>query len=168
MPPSRPLASLATVLALVCALAVAPPPARAQERDYFAPTDPEMQLVPRSRPRRQTIWLASLAGGAVAIGGVGVLFHLDSRDKSDQVSAHSGERTGRVYTPEVDDVRRGALRSRKIAIGAYAFGGALLVGTAIAFMVTDPGDELVRVDGGPRPVVVPVSGGAMLGAQGRF
>jgi hypothetical protein len=61
------------------------------------------------------------------------------------VSTDAGRHTGRIYTDELDDTRRAALRSRNLAIASYAVGGGLLIGTFIAYLVTDPGEEVVHV-----------------------
>jgi hypothetical protein len=147
--------------------------------DYFgqdAPPEPEQISFRVDQPRttRQRLLIGALLVGAAAAGGVGLLYHLDSRDKSNQVEA-VGQHTGRVYSAEVDELRRGALASRDRAILGYAAGGLLLGGAGVAFYLTDPGDRRVTV-GGDRPPpapVVPVSvrftpGGAVVRARWRF
>jgi hypothetical protein len=122
------------------------------------------------RNTRQRVLIASLAGGALALGGVGLLFHLDSRDKSDAISA-SGSHTGLIYSREVDDVRRSALRSRKLAIVSYGLGIGMLAGTLVAFVMTDPGRETIVVGGEPATPELSLEvaeGGAVVGRSWSF
>jgi hypothetical protein len=155
--------------ALISALAVlAAGPAAAD--DYFADAQKEevAYRIDRSRTNRQRWILGGLAGGTLLFGGLGLYFHLESRDLSDQVSAQGGEHTGRIYTPQVDATREDALSARTLAIAGYSAGGAALLATIVYFIVTDPGEEYVTLTPGAAPVVVPISGGAVLGAQVRF
>jgi hypothetical protein len=167
------------ILILAALLAVAAPTAARAQTDYFggdAPPEDITFRTDKSRTTRQRILIAGLFGGAAVMGGVGLGFHLDSRSKSDQVSA-VGDHTGRIYTPEVDDTRRAALRSRTLAIVGYGAGGALLVAGVIAYFVTEPGTRVVTVgkhkQDQPPPPPVPVSvaplpGGAMAAAAWSF
>ena len=165
----RPIAALS---ALLLALALAGR-AHGQER-YFQEgrTDTLSFKVDRERNTRQRILIASLFGGAVVVGGVGLLFHIDSKNKADEVSTDSGRHTGRVYTEELDDTRRAGLRSRNLAIASYALGGGLLVGTLVAYLLTDPGQETIHVSTEPEPgarlLVEPTEGGALVGGGWRF
>jgi hypothetical protein len=170
----RPLAALSLFLASLTWAA----PARAQQQDYFqqGKSDALTFTVDRERNTRQRILIASLFGSSVLFGGVGFLFHIDSRNKSDEVSTDAGRHTGRVYTEDLDDTRRAALRSRNVAIASYAVGGGFLVGTLVAYLLTDPGQETVHVgteaigEGGARArlLVEPTDGGALVGGAWRF
>lgn len=137
--------------ALVAALAL---PARAD--DYFSQEEEITFEIDRSRSRGERITVASLLGGAVVAGGVGVLFTLDAADKADEVSA-TGKHSGLVYTPEREETRRDAIRSRRFAIAGYAVGGGLLVAGITAFILTDPGTETMLVSS--RTALVPTDGG---------
>jgi hypothetical protein len=149
---------------------------RASAQDYFQQGGSEALTfkVERERTARQKIVIGSLFGGAVLCGGVGLLFHIDSKHKSDEVSTDAGHHTGQVYTPELDDTRRSALRSRNIAIASYALGGGLLVGTFVAYLLTDPGEETIRVGteaadaSGARLLVAPTESGALVGGSWSF
>jgi hypothetical protein len=126
--------------------------------------------VDRERTKRDKILIASLGGGALLVGGIGLLFHLDSRDLSDAISA-SGRHTGLTYTHDTDDTRRAALRSRAFTIASYGLGGGLLVATLVAYILTDPGTETITLDGeGARPPVAiePIVGGAVGTASWTF
>ena len=170
----RPLAALSLLLA---SLAWAGP-VRAQQQDYFqqGKSDTLTFTVDRERNSKQRILIASLFGSSVLFGGVGLLFHIDSKNKSDEVSTGSGRHSGRVYTEDLDDTRRAALRSRTVAIATYAVGGGFLVGTLVAYLLTDPGQETVHVgteavgEGGARArlLVEPTDGGALVGGAWRF
>ena len=147
------------------------------QQDYFqqGKSDTLTFHVDRERSTQQRILIASLFGGSVLFGGVGLLFHIDSKNKSDDVSTDAGRHTGRVYTEELDDTRRAALRSRNFAIGSYAVGGGLLIGTFIAYLLTDPGQEVVHVGteadagaAGARVLLEPTDGGALVGGAWRF
>ncbi len=149
-------------------------PAGAQ--DYFQQGGSEALTfqVDRERTTRQKVVIGSLFGGSVLFGGVGLLFHIDSKHKSDEVSTDAGHHTGHIYTEELDDTRRAAIRSRNFAIASYALGGGLLVGTLVAYLLTDPGQETIRVgteaaDGsGARLLVAPTDSGALVGGSWRF
>ncbi len=168
----RPLAALSLFLATLSWVG----PARGQ--DYFQQgrTDSLTFKVDRERNTRQRILIASLFGGSVVFGGVGLLFHLDSKSKSDEVSTDAGRHSGRIYTEELDDTRRAAIRSRTVAMASYAVGGGFLIGTFIAYLLTDPGQETVHVgteavgDRGARArlLVEPTAGGALVGGAWRF
>jgi hypothetical protein len=147
-------AALALAVAVV-ASAVAPA-ARAESAALTFELD-------RERTFRQKMLIASFGAGALVVGGVGVLFHLDSRDKADAVSA-SGNHTGRIYDGDVDDTRRAALRSRALTIASYGLAGGLLVTTLVLYVVTDPGTETITLDEAQArlPITIaPVTGGAV-------
>lgn len=135
------------ILLVAAALVTAALPATAQAEDYFGGDGPPPMTfrTEKSRTRNQRLLLAGLFGGAVVTGGAGVLFHLDSRSKSDQISALPPDHTGRIYTDEVDDTRRGALRSRTLAAVGYGAGAAFLIAGVVAWYLTEPGTEVVTV-----------------------
>jgi hypothetical protein len=123
-----------TLLCLAVTIAIgAPVVARADQ-----PMAPLTFEIDKERTTRQKILIGSFGAGAALFTGIGVLFHLDAREKSDSISA-TGNHTGKTYTAEVDDVRSDALRSRAFAIAAYGVGGALLVTTFVVYLVTNPG-----------------------------
>lgn len=159
------------VCCVVAAGVVAPAAARADQTDYFgedAPSDEITFQVEQSRTRKQRILVGGLFGGALAFGGIGLLFHLDSDEKSDSISA-VGKFTGRTYDREVEDTRIDALRSRRLAITGYTFGGAMLIGTAVALFLTKPDSEVVTVgDGGESVSVAPMRGGFAVSKGWRF
>lgn len=170
--------SLAAALAALGLFAAAP----ASAQDYFGRTETDNVSfrIDKERTSEQKILIGSLLGGAVLFGGVGLLFTLDSDSKSNEVSA-VGMHTGRVYTPELEQTRKDALRSRNFAIGSYAVGGALLVATGIAFIATHPGteelnmeeyqrrhDEERREESSSRTLITPVRGGALVGRSWLF
>lgn len=167
-----------SALSLLLATLGGAAPARAQPADYFQQggTGNLTFTVDRERCTRQRVLIASLFGSSVLFGGVGLLFHIDSRNKSDEVSTNAGRHSGRIYTDELDDTRSAAIRSRNLAIASYAVGGGFLVGTLVAYLLTDPGHETVQVGteavggggAGARLLVEPTEGGALVGGDWRF
>lgn len=165
----RPTAALAL---LFLALAWAGPARAQQQPGYFQQggTDSLVFKVDRERNTRQRVLIASLFGASILFGGVGVLFHIDSRNKSDEVSTDAGRHSGRIYTEELEDTRQAAIRSRNLTIASYSVGAGFLVGTFIAYLLTDPGQETVRVgtEAASRVMVAPTRGGALVGGAWSF
>ena len=163
---------IAAAAAVSVALGVVRP---ASGDDYFqADPDPVTFRLELERTRTQNIALLSLFGGSVVFAGAALAFHLDSRSKADDVSA-TGSHTGHVYTTELDDRRRAAIRSRNLAIGGYAIASGLAVAGIVLVFVTDPGTQGYRygpngemIPVGPHNLVVPVAGGALIGRAWEF
>jgi hypothetical protein len=150
-------------LLLAAAVAFAPSMAAAQSGDSIS------FKVERERTTRNKITIVSLGGASVLFVGVGALFNLDSKSKSDEVSTGGAQLTGEVWTAEREQTREQAIRSRNVAIATYSIGGALALATAIFYIATDPGEELVSVEAGSpvtgAPTFTPVEGGAVVGAR---
>jgi hypothetical protein len=178
---------LASCAALAVAVAVtlgAATPARAQ--DYFgAAAEPMTFEVDRPRTRQAKVLIASLFGGAVVFAGAGLLFHLHARGQADEVATRTDHHTGKIYTDELDATRRDAVRSGRLAAAGYAIGGGFLIGTFVAYLLTDPGTETIRVGdeeapappppsgapqatGGARIDIAPAPGGGLVGATWSF
>ncbi len=122
---------------------------------------------PGERSTNTKIMLAGLLGASVIAGSFGVYWHLDSRSTADDVSA--GKFTGKAWTSEDIALFDDAERSRTRATIAYSIGGALLIGAAIAFIVTDPGSETtVITPSRTTPTVSGTEGGAVLGGMWSF
>src|SRR5687768_16841315 len=108
-PPSASARSWLVAGVVAAAVAAAPAHAAADDPpppDYFAqqPAPGELKFrESRHRPRGQVALIAGLAGGALLAGGLGLWFHLDSRDAADEVSA-IGELTGRAWTADRQEV----------------------------------------------------------------
>ena len=170
-----PCSALAVALALALA-AAAPEPASAQE--YFGAAAAPMTFeVDKPRTKEARILIASLFGGAVVFAGGGLLFHLHSRNQADEVSTRTDRHTGKVYTEELDATRRDAVRSGRFAVAGYAIGSGFLVASFVAYLVTDPGTETIRVgepeqapppSAPPRVLVAPIEGGGLVGAAWTF
>lgn len=157
------------LLALAGVLAA---PGGARADDYFGGEDDGRVVyrIDKDRSKNERLVIAGLAGGAVLFGGIGLLFHLDSRSASNEVSA-VGDHTGRAYTAELEDTRSDALRSRNLAIVSYSIGGALVVSSVVALLLTEPGAELVTVgtEAQPAPLsITPLPGGAAVGGTWSF
>lgn len=149
---------------------------QANQPDYFGNKQVSQKVSFRqAKPRthKQHMILAGLFGGALAFGGVGLYFHLDSRDATDKLQIATLEPT-LTYDRTVDSTRDRAFRSRTVAIVGYSIAGAFLAATVVALAMTQPGDEIVTVDDAAEPkTVVPVSiaptrGGAMVGKAWSF
>lgn len=122
---------------------------------------------PGERSSTTKAMLAGVLGASVLLGGLGAYWHLDSRSAADDVSA--SKFTGHAWTADDMELADRADRSKTRAIVAYGVGGALLVGAAIAFIVTDPPSETVVIrPTGPTPTVAPTPGGAVLGGMWSF
>jgi hypothetical protein len=122
---------------------------------------------PNERSTNTKILLGVVAGAGVVAGGLGAYWHLDSRSAAADVSA--GKFTGEAWTSEDVALADQADRSGSRAAVAYGIGGALLIGAAIAFIVTDPGSETtVITPNRGTPTVAPTAGGAVLGGMWSF
>ncbi len=153
-------------------------PARA-DTDYFgrdAPPSEGQITYKKDLPRTtgERLLIGGLLFAAAAAGGVGLYYHLQSRDEADEVGSPESQ-TQPIYTPELDAVRRDALHHRNLAIAGYAVGAGLVAGAVVALFLTEPGKETVTVqENGEVPAtVVPVSlavipGGAVVGAGWSF
>ena len=163
--------------ALAFALAAATP---AHAQDYFgAAAEPMTFEVDKPRTKQAKILIGSLFAGAVVFAGGGLLFHLHARNAADEVSTRTDHHTGKVYTDELDATRRDAVRSGKLAGAGYAIGGGFLVGTFVAYLLTDPGTETIRVgeeeeapapapSGRPPVEAAAAPGGGVVGAAWSF
>ena len=122
------------------------------------------------RPRNQILAISIAAGVGVALGGVGAYYHLDSRDQSNKINAHSF--TGESWTPERTAIYDEAHSSAVKAGVFYGIGGAFLLGAAIAYIVTEPKMETIvihpHVDPKPTALLAPTRGGALVGGTWSF
>jgi hypothetical protein len=139
---------------------------------YFAPPKGHEYTIKSypDRSRANVMGLSLTAGAGAVVGAVGVYFHLDSRDKSDALSAH--KLTGLPWTPERQAQYDAAHRSAVTAGVLYGIGGALVLGAAIAFMVTEPKMETITITPhtNPKPtaLIAPTPGGALVGGMWSF
>jgi hypothetical protein len=123
--------------------------------------------IPGERSTANVVALAGIAGAGAIAGAIGVYFNLDARSAQQDVSADRF--LNRPWTQaQVDLVERADRSSTRAGI-CYGIGGALLLGAAIAFIVTDPKSEtsVIRTTRAT-PTVVPAPGGAVLGGAWRF
>lgn len=136
-----------------------------------APTGPRdiVILTPGSRSRNTDILLASVAGAAVILGGVGVYWNLDANTAANNVSATTP--TGLPWTAaEQHEYDRAHDSSIKAGV-FYGIGGALLVGAIVGFIATAPTPHKDVIH--PRmahvePTLAPTPNGAVLGGAWRF
>ncbi len=145
---------------LSAALLLALPRLAIADRDIVIET-------PGERSTTNKAVLGGLLGASLLIGGLGVYWHLDSRSAATDVS--SSKFTGKAWSSEDIALADQADRSRTRATVAYGIGGALLIGAAIAFIVTDPPSETVVITPSRgTPTVAPTQGGAVLGGMWSF
>lgn len=106
--------------------------------------------------------LASVAGAAALIGGLGVYYNLDSKSAADEVSAHR-----LLSVPWTSDRQATYDRAHDSAVKAeifYGVGGALLIGAVVGLIVTQPKTETTVI----HPHVAVGPGGAVLGGSWSF
>ncbi|MCA9676084.1 MAG: hypothetical protein H6709_19975 [Kofleriaceae bacterium] len=163
-----PRAPVAACAALVVAATLAPPSAARGDGgvDYFGKRDTTSVTYRRAKPRtlNQRLTIGGLAAGAVLSLGVGVYFHLDSRDAADEVSADHGVVGTWTDARQATYDRAGSSGTK--AIVGYVLAALFTGGTIAATVMTHPGDEEVVLTPGARaarPLVTPVAGGAVVG-----
>ncbi|MGN6109850.1 MAG: hypothetical protein ACTHU0_32380 [Kofleriaceae bacterium] len=123
--------------------------------------------VPGERSTTNKIVLGALAGSAVVLGALGVYYNLDARDAADAISRDHfiGTTWGAAEVGLADRADRSSTRAKVY----YGVGGAVLVGTVVAFLITAPKtDQVVIHTTGALPTVNPVAGGAVVGSAWRF
>jgi hypothetical protein len=138
-------------------------------RNFPAPRGKDVVIVSYpERSRANIMWLAGLGGGGVLLGAIGLYYHLDSRSASNDVS--SNQFTGRIWTSKEQATYDRANRSAVIAGVFYGLGGALVLATAITYMVTEPEAEQMTIHphGQPTALVAPTRGGAIVGGTWSF
>jgi hypothetical protein len=155
----------APLFGVACALTLAsiPLPALAQ---HARGTDIVIET-PGERTTNNKLVLGGIAGAGVIAGALGLYFHLDSRSASNDVSADA--KTGRAWTQEDVDLADRASSSRTRAAVGYSIGGALLIGAAIALIVTEPKSETTVIRArSTQPTISPTPGGAVVGGMWSF
>jgi hypothetical protein len=138
-------------------------------RRYSAPRAKDVVIIAYpERSRTNIMWLGGLGGAGVVLGAVGLYFHLDSRSASNDVSEN--QFSGRIWTTERQDTYDRANRSAVMAGVFYGLGGALVLATAITYMVTEPKAETMTIHphGQPTALVAPTRGGAIVGGGWSF
>jgi hypothetical protein len=146
----------------------APPPPRSEAPIiYKAPIRPREIVVdvPGVRSTQTRLILGTLAAATVIVGGIGLYFHVESRDAANEVSRSVFD--GETWTQARQDRLEEGERARSRAIVSYTFGGLLLTGTVVALILSEPRSErhVIR----PRHAgVAPIPGGAIAGAGWSF
>ena len=149
------------IAAAIVVATIAPQAARADD------VRPITIVSPGERSTNTKLILAGIAGAGLLAGASGLYFHLDSRSKSDEIGTQKF--TGKAWSPALQAIADDANSSRTAAIVGYSLGGALLIGAAVYWIVTDPPDETIVIHPtSAQPAVVPVPGGAVLGGTWSF
>jgi hypothetical protein len=120
-----------------------------------------------SRSANERLVLYSIVGAVAVSGGVGAGFALHSRSQSDMVSA-KGLHTGETWTAEREDIRKSALRSRKIAQITLGISGAFAMAGIVTYIVTEPDEKVGYKDWQTRPYVAPTEDGVVVGKAWTF
>jgi hypothetical protein len=153
---------LTAIVATTLSLTAVSARADGEPIDYFE-KQAQTKAVTVTRTTSRTVpELAILWGlvGAGAVGvGLGVRWHLDSRDAADAVSAND-ERIVGVWTDELMDAHDRAATAGNRALAAYVVGTVFLAGAFGWAFWTRPRERQV--------VLVPVEGGAAASAAWRF
>lgn len=122
------------------------------------------------RTRENMLMLAALGGAGLVFGGIGLYFHRDATSAIDAVAADRF--TGDAWSSRHQDDYDRAYSSSIVAGVTYGIGGALLLATAITYIVTEPEMQtrVVRPYSNNRPIsyVTPLRGGAFVGRGWTF
>lgn len=128
-------------------LDVAPPPRNEDAASPIPRRARDITIeVPGERSRDNKLLVGGLAAGGLLVTALGLYWHLDSRDASNEVAAD--EPTGKAWTDEQIGLVDRADRSRTRAIVAYSLGGAILIGTIVTYIVTAPKSETTTIHTG--------------------
>ena len=132
-----------------------------------APRGREIQVeVPGERSQNNKILCASIGAAGVIASALGLYWHLDSRDASNEVNADVF--TGEAWTDEKNALVDRAERSKTRATIAYSFGGALLIGAIATFIFTSPKSETTIIRTGGVTVTPTDDGGGMVSRMWSF
>lgn len=122
------------------------------------------------RTRQNMLMMAALGGAGLVFGGIGLYYHLDATSAIDAVQADRF--TGDTWSQGHQDNYDRAYTSSIVAGVSYGIGGALLLATAITYIVTEPEMEtrVIRPYSNNRPIsyVTPLRGGAFVGRGWTF
>jgi hypothetical protein len=140
-------------------------------RDFPAPKGKDVVIVAYpERSKTNLITMGALGAGGVILGAVGLYFHLDARSASDEVAANGF--TGQPWSADKQATYDRAESSSTKAGVFYGLGGALLLATAITYIITEPSPETMVIhphtDPKPTAVIAPTKGGALVGGAWRF
>lgn len=121
----------------------------------------EIQVeIPGERSRNNKILVAGIGAAGLLASALGVYWHLDSRDASNEVSADYF--TGKAWTEDKIDLVDRAERSKTRATVAYSIGGALIVGAIVTWIVTAPESEITVIRPGGVSITPTHDGGGMV------
>jgi hypothetical protein len=148
-----------------------PPPAVPADGTPIVPNAPRdiVIVTPGSRSTTTIIVLASVAGAAVVMGGIGVYWNLDAQSAANNVSASMP--TGLPWTAADQQEYERAHDSSVKAGVFYGIGGGLLIGAVVGLILTVPPStksvihpSMARVV----PTLSPAHGGGVFGGAWSF
>ncbi|HLL24033.1 MAG TPA: hypothetical protein VK427_17995 [Kofleriaceae bacterium] len=121
----------------------------------------ELQVeIPGERSSNNKLFVGGLAAVGLIGSALGVYWHLDSRDASDEVSADAF--TGDAWNEDSIALVDRANRSKTRATVAYAVGGAFLVGALVTWIVTEPTSEVAVIRTGGVAIAPTPDGGTLV------
>jgi hypothetical protein len=151
------------VRAIVLAAAVAFAPTFAHADDYFEKSNESSTVKIRQDNHRTTgqrIAIYSLLGaGAIGLG-LGLYWHVDSRNAAHEIESVGTQHLG-IWNDERMDIYDRGQRSGTLAIVSYSLSAASLAAAMVVTYLTRPGDHLAAM----RPAVSPTQGGAIVSRE---
>jgi hypothetical protein len=162
---------MTSIRALAVVVGLVPATAHADDdaRSFPDPTGPSYTITSQGeRSTNNKLALASIAGGGLLLGAVGLYYHLDSRDAADQVA--SLVPTNHAWTAADQETYDRAGTSGTKAKVFYTLGSLAVLTAIVGYIITDPPTETTTITPhrGPKPVVAPQPGGAVVGGLWSF
>lgn len=151
---------------LVLALVIAASAPASADTDYFAKPNQSSAVMVRhqkSRTLGEKLTIGGLLVGAAITGGLGLHWHLASRDAANAVSA-SHDRIVGVWTDDKQTTYDRAGSAGTEAIVGYSLAGACIAGAIVAAVLTSPGYENTPM----APALAITRGGAVVGGSVHF
>jgi hypothetical protein len=122
---------------------------------------------PGTRPTLNLVTISVVAGLGVVAGGIGVYENLEARKAANDLSGDGNP--SRTWTPALANEQHDLHHDNTGAAIGYSVGGALLVGTVVFVLLTQPPGTTTVIHPRLRHAsVAPTAGGAMLGGSWSF
>jgi len=119
-----------------------------------------------SRSTENVVVLGAVAVAGLALGGVGLYYNLDARDASNKVTTTTpvGEPWTKADQAEFDRAHSSSTKAEVF----YGIGGAAVIATAVAYMLTAPPVETTVIHPRVTAAIAPTPGGAFVAGTWRF